>query len=445
MNHDLALISAVLESGDISEAIQLGVKPKFLGGEAQVYWDSLSDHYEQFQEVPSLEYFTSMYPAYAHSISGDSLESLTYDLKTRYLHSEVDNILEQIAELNSADPWEAKTRLSSLSDALAVEVQKVNTDLLAGSDKAEVLRRIEFLKHNQGLLGYPWPWDYLNRNSKGVCPGNFIYFYGREKSKKTFLLCKLADHFEKLGLKVLFFTREMTLDEIAWRLYPMRVGLPYKELTAGEISSDGIIKLESAMDDLFARKNLIVTEMDGGMAGVRAKIEEVKPAVVIHDYMMAIAEDELEMSGKSREHEVIGKVAGGLKRLAMKLKIPIIACGHANREGVKAKGSSSIEYAGSDKIVRRIDYGFRVISDDSIGKVALILNAGRDSKKFLSMSLDGTLCNGFGNFLDTDVSWIEGVDAVQEETEKKKKDKAPPAGTKLSNAPIAKPKSVFRR
>jgi hypothetical protein len=433
MNHDLALISAILESGNISEAVQTGIKPKFLGQEAQVYWDGLSEHYEQFQEVPSLDYFQSMYPKYEHNVSSDSIESIAHELKTRYLHSEVDGIIERVAELNLADPWEAQSLLAQLTGEVLVDVQKSNTDLVAGSDKSEVLRRIEFLRQNQGLMGYAWPWEFLNDNSKGVCPGNFIYLYGREKSRKTFLLCFLANWFEKLGLRVLFFTREMTLEEIAWRLYPMRVNLPYKDLTAGQISSDGLLKLEDAMDDLFNRRNLIVTEMDGGMAGVRAKIEEVKPSIVIHDYMMSVVEDEMEMKNRSREHEVIGKVAGAFKRLAMKKKIPIIACGHANRDGVKLKGRSSVEYAGSDKIVRRVDYGFRVITDDANNKTALILNAGRDAKKFLAFTIDSTLCNGFGHFLDADISWVDSLDAAQDGEEKRKeKDKGPPAGTPLS-------------
>ena len=446
MNHDLALISAILESGDISEAIQAGIKPKYLGTLAQDYWDILMEHYEQFQEVPSLDYFKAQYDKYEHNPTGDSIESIAHELKTRYLYSEVDSIIERIAELNGSDPWEARQMLSTLSDNLQIEVQRVNTDLVAGSDKREVLKRIEFLKQNGGLMGYPWPWDFLNRQSKGVCAGNFIYLYGREKSKKTFLLCFLADYFEKMGLRVLFFTREMTLEEIAWRLYPMRVGLPYKELTAGQISSDGLVKLEDAMDDLFSRKNLIVTEMDGGMAGVRAKVEEVKPSIVIHDFMMAVVEDEMEMKNKTREHEVIGRVAGDFKRLAMKKKIPIFACGHANREGVKLKGRSSVEYAGSDKIVRRVDYGFRIITDDN--KTAIILNAGRDAKKFLAFTMDSTLCNGFGNFLDEDISWVDAVDAVQEDEEKRKKEKdvAPPAGTKVTANSFTGDRSpVFRR
>jgi hypothetical protein len=429
MNYDLALISAVLETGDFGEAVQLGAKPQFLGNEAQAYWDIISDHYDQFHEVPSLSFFQSICPSYEHQPPRDSLEAVVHELKTRYLHIEIDSVVEKVAKLNHDDPWEARQQLARLADTITIEVQRRNTDLVAGSDKAEVLRRLEFLRNNNGLLGYMWPWEYLNNNSPGVCPGNFIYFYGREGVRKTFLLCYLANWFEMLGLRVLFVTREMTLEEVAWRMYPMRIGIPYREMVSGQISSDGQVKLEECLDDLLHRKNLIMTEVDGGLAGLRAKIEEVKPSVVIHDFMFALAEDEMEGS-RMREHDAIGLTVNGLKRMAMKLKIPIIACGHANRDGVKLKGRNSTEVAGSDKIARRADYGIRVITDDAEDRTALIFMKARQAKKALSFTFDATLCNGFGNFIDTDTSWVDGVDDVKEgeEESKQRSEAKPPSG-----------------
>jgi len=431
MNHDLALISAILaEDSGYAEAIKLGLKPKFLGLEAQAYWDIISDHYEQFHEVPSLDFFTSICPAYDHRPPRDSVESIVHELKTRYLHCEIEDALKTVADTNAADPWAARDSLARLSDTIIIEVQQSNTDLVAGSDKAEVLKRLEFLRTNRGLLGYPWPWEYFNANSPGVCPGNFIYFYGREGVRKTFLLCFLANWFESQGLRVLFFTREMTMEEIAWRLYPMRMQIPYREMTTGQISSDGLVKLEDTLDDLYQRKNIIVTEIDGGLAGLRAKIEEVKPHVVIHDYMFALAEDMMEGT-RMREHEAIGNVVNGLKRMAMKLKIPIIACGHANREGERLKGQNSTEYAGSDKIARRADYGMRIITDDANDRTAIILNKGRQARKHLSFTIDATLCNGFGTYVDDNTTWVHGVDEQKKaEAESKARSQvATPEGT----------------
>jgi replicative DNA helicase len=414
MNYDLALISAILETGDFASAVHSGIKPKFLGDEASAYWDIISDHYDQFGQTPSLDYFQGLFTTYQHRLIPDPIDAIAHEIKTRHLHLKIEDTLEKVADLNDADPWEARQTLARLSDTITIEVQKVNTDLVAGSDKAEVLKRLEFLRNNDGLLGYKWPWEHVNQASPGVCNGNFIYIYGREGVRKTFLLCYLADWFEKQGLRVLFFTREMTLEEIAWRLYPMRVGLPYTEMTTGTLTSNGLLKLEDAMDDLYQRKNLIVTEVDGGLAGFRAKIEEVKPQVVIHDYMFAMAEDEMEGT-RMREHDAIGKVVNGIKRSAMKLKIPIISCGHANRDGVKLKGRNSTELAGSDKIARRADYGIRVIVNNAEDHLALIWVKARQARTdSLTFTMDATLCNGFGNFVSHDTKWVEGVDETDE-------------------------------
>ena len=431
MNYDLALISAVLEQGDVVEAVQQGMSAKFLGDEAQVYWDIILEHADKFQEIPSVSYFRGMCPSYEHNVPGDSIESLVHHIKTRHLHVEIDDALEQVAELNADDPWEAKKTLLRMADSINLEVQGRQTDLIAGSDKARVLKRIEYIRQNGGLLGAPWPWPFLNNNSPGVCPGNFIYFYGREGCRKTFLLSYLANWFEAQGHRVLFFTREMTLEEIAWRLYPMRVSLPYQELTSGDITTDGLVKLEDAMDDLYHRKNLIVSDVDGGIAGFRAKIEEVKPSVVIHDYVFSLAEDEMEGSRK-REHDAIGMVVNSIKRMAMKKKIPIIACGHANREGEKLKGKNSTEVAGSDKILRRADYGFRVISEDATDRLALVVVKGRQAKKGLSFTLDATLCNGFGNFIEAGADWINDVEDKKDAEDKSRKSTNAPKGKKVA-------------
>jgi hypothetical protein len=432
MNYDLALISAILETQDFASAIQHGIKPCFLSDEAAAYWDLISDHYNEFNEPPSLTYFSGICPSYSHRPVPDSMESIAHEIKTRHLHLQIEDTLEKVADLNEADPWEARKTLSRLSDTITIEVQRKNTDLVAGSDKAEVLRRIEFLRSNDGLLGYHWPWEHANVASPGVCPGNFIYVYGREGVRKTFLLCFLANWFESLGLRVLFFTREMTLEEIAWRLYPMRVGLPYQEMTTGQISSNGMIKLEDTMDDLYQRKNLIVTEVDGGIAGFRAKIEEVKPQIVIHDYMFAMAEDLMEGT-RTREHDAIGQVVNGTKRLAMKLKIPIITCGHANRDGVKVKGRNSTELAGSDKIARRADYGMRVIVNDAENHMALIWVKARQAKKdAMTFTMDCTLCNGFGTFLNHDTGWVNNMEDAkdaEESSKKRNKVEAPSGGS----------------
>ena len=425
MNFDLALIAAVLETRDLGSAVSGGVRAKMLGDEAFHYWEVLRDHYDAYQEVPTVEYFQAVCPNYEHHPPKDSLTVIIDGIKTRYLHSEMEVHLLSVAEtLQAGDAWKARKQMAHLAEMMAIEIPQGTTDLVAGEDKERVLKRVDMLAGRGGILGYPWPWDYLNDKSVGLLPGNFVYFYGREKSKKTFLMIYLAIHWVNLGYRVLFVTREMPIEEIAWRVYAMRARLPYRGLMKGDLTSDGRITLEDAMDSLYADKHLIVSEVDGGISGLRAKIEEVRPAIVIHDYMKALADDEMGDKMNGREHTYIARVADRLKRLAMNpaLRVPIIACGHANRLGATTKGKSTLEVGHSDHIMRKVDLGARVISSRVSNRTAIIVNTARNMED-AAWTVDGTLCNGFGDFISTSVDWVESEERDQKDAEKDRESK----------------------
>ena len=440
MNHDLALIASVLETRDISLPIKCGIKAKMLTDEARVYWEILLEQYERFHQIPSVDLFQSMVSNYEHNPPTDAVEAIAHEIKNHYLYSELQSSLKSVAELCAQDPWAAKAEMLKQAENLTLELQMENTDLIAGEDKESVFRTLQMLQSSGGLLGIPWPWHYLNENSLGVMPGNFVYFYGREKSRKTWILLYLALFWESLGHRVLFITREMSLAEVAWRLYPLRARLNYQELTKGNVSTDGKMTLEAAIDDLYQHKNLIISEVGNGMAGVRAKIEEVKPSIVIHDYMKGIAEDEMGDKANAKEHVYVGRVADRLKDCARKFGIPIIACGHANREGVKLAGRGTEEVAHADHIVRRADLVIRVICDDVTERIALIVPAGRAVRKYLSWTINAALDHNFGEFMDTDTSWTSESSAM-DNAEKKAKES--PEAAKMASD-VKKAMSSFK-
>ena len=81
MNHDLALVAAVLETREYSDAVKAGAGPELLGEEAQMYWELITGHYERFHEVPSLDMFQEWAQSYVHNVSGDSVSSIVHNSK----------------------------------------------------------------------------------------------------------------------------------------------------------------------------------------------------------------------------------------------------------------------------------------------------------------------------------------------------------------------------
>jgi len=441
LNYDFALIAAVLESRSLQEATKAGLKLDLFTDEASIYWTAIVDHYEQFHEVPSVVLFQDQFPEYQHVLEDDGIAVLVHELKTRRLGSDIETAVSDLADVNGADPWEAKRRLMATADNINARDQEGDTDLIAGDDRKEVMHLMSRLRSGAGLMGYPWPWEVLNESSPGVCAGNFIYVYGREKSKKTFLMLFLAQFFEDLGLKVLFFTREMTNDEISLRLYCMRAGLDYGRMLKGELTDHELALLDATMQGFAERGRLLITEQEDGMTGVMAKSEEFKPHVIIHDYIKALADDAMQDKKNPSEHQYVARAADRLASYAKRKKIPVFAVGHANRDGIKGAGRSSAEHAWSDHIIRRVDYSLRIISDDSENRTAVIINAGRSVQRFLGFTLNGRLCDGFGEVTGENAEWTLDYDSVKSAEAKAKAKHADitvPTGTKLTGSSFTK-------
>jgi len=408
VNYDLALIAKVLEDRNISRAIKVGAdKPGLLGPEAKTYWDLLKEHYSRYHEVPTVEMFRTTAPTYHHVNVLDSVEAIVDNLKTTRLTAEIESILSKVAKMNSDDPWEAKTEMLRLVDTIAARHSKDNSYYIVGEDKDDTLAMMKRLQEANGLLGYPWPWEYLNQNSIGVCKGNAFYIYGRQKSRKTFLVLYMALFYWSIGLKVLFFTREMSFEELKWRLIALMCNFSYLDCTKNNLPAGSEKKIDEALTEVFDSGRFIISDVADGVSGFISAIEDIQPEIVFHDYFKAMADDA--MGGKvNGEHRYVARVMDQMKSyITDKAKVPLFFVGHANREGDRSRGRSSTEHAWSDHITRRVDGAFRVVTDGNTNRMAMFLNAARSMQEGMGMTLNAQLCEGFGQFLGSDYSWIK--------------------------------------
>tara|TARA_Y100001938_G_C8061352_1_gene417475 strand:+ start:238 stop:1584 length:1347 start_codon:yes stop_codon:yes gene_type:complete len=431
MNYDLGLISAVLESRDITSAITAGADtPNLLEDEAQIYWDVLKDQYDSFHEVPSIEHFKTLCPTYEHVKPSDSVESIVHELKTMRLGAEIEKAIHDLAGVNRVDPWDARTRLMKATEKIVARNSTGNTDHTVGHNLDALFHKIERLQSGQGLIGYPWPWDMFNSQTTGLCPGNCIYIYGRQKSRKTFLLLYLALHYWSLGLKVLFFTREMTHDELMWRILALLGDLDYLSTLRADISTEAKKNLREQLQAIADSDRFIITDIGEGTSAFKAKIEEHRPQVVFHDYFKAMADDMMGDKTGSEHRYVARAVDQMVNYVSTKAKIPLFFAGHANREGAKSRGTSSTEHAWSDHITRRVDMAMRVVTDRRNDRMALIVNAGRSIREGIGITLDANLCTGFGEVIDEDYSWVKNfVEQEEEEQKSKARTNSTPSGT----------------
>ena len=438
MNYDMALVTEVLETGNYKEAIKAGIKKEMLGDLAGLYWDVISEFYHDHGKVPSVPYFKSLCPNYDHSPTGEPISVLVDDLKRLHLGNALNDLLSKVVEANNDDAWKAKRLLVQLTDKLNIEHQFRNTRTVAGEMKDYVLEMLYNLRDGFGLAGMPWPFEPLNKRTPGIMPGNVIYLYGRQKSKKTWVMLHMALFLSSLGYRVLFFTREMTVEELHWRLGALLLGIPIEDYTKGKVTESGIAIVNELLDDILKSGKLIFSENREGIVGYKTEIEDVNPDIVMHDYWKAMADDAMGDKIGASEKRYVDATIDQLVDYHAMIKVPAIICGHANREGDKTRGRGSTEHAWSDHITRRVHAAIRVVKSGDDRKIGLVVNAGRAVPEDVLITLDGNLCMGFGDVLDVDGSWIFTSEASREESDNSKQRKEEPApASKIKVGPAA--------
>lgn len=419
MNLDYSLIAGVLENRDLSRAIRAGACAELLTDEAVTMWNLLVDYEGRFNEVPSPELFKELYPPYDHAAPADSIEAVIHELKTRRLGNDIQQGVRDLLELNAADPWKAKELFTQRADEISTRNQVANTRMVLGANAEATLAMLDSLAQHGGVLGLPWPWPYLNERTMGMRGGNLIYLYGREKSKKTYLDLYIALYLWSRGNKVLYFTREMTKEEISFIAYAILARLDIDQYKSGVLSTDQRENLETAMQLLRESGRFVISDNDGGIAGFKAEIEEVNPQVVVHDCWKYMADDAMGTK-YGDEAKYVSRTIDQVKQVAIKRAIPVIVTGHANRGGEESKGRSGTEHAWSDNIIRRCDIALRVISNDAMDWLAIVINRARSMKQGGGFTISGQLCKTFGDFLEPNVSWLDDFSEAAREEEASK-------------------------
>ncbi len=430
MNYDQALVARVLEDRSLDVALREGARRELLEGEAKLWWDTLVEHYDQYHEVPSVPMFEGLCPDYTHQVPQDGLKAIVDELKTIQLGGAITDGIREVAEVCAADPWEARKLLVEYADKINAGNQRGNTEYIVGADVDRVKNRLKRAREGGGLLGYQFPLEYLNKNTQGLMPGNVVYLYGRQKSKKTFLLLYWALFYAMtLNMRVLFFTREMSEEELKNRIYPMMLGIDIDKWKRGELTSNQETNLYLLMQELADSKNFIICDQSGeGVTGFKAKIEEYRPQIVIHDFFFAMAQDAMGDKVRDETRMVNRTIDQIVDYISTKAKIPCILCGHANRDGDKSKGFSSTEHAHSDHITRRVDMALRLIADDVSDMLGVVINAGRSIQQALSWTISGKLYDGFADHLSDHAEWVLSAGDKEEENKSRRRTNSVPEG-----------------
>lgn len=187
---------------------------------------------------------------------------------------------------------------------------------------------------NPTLLGLPSGFYDLDSFIQGFQKSDLIIIAGRPSMGKTALSLNLGLNVVKNSkLPVLFFSLEMSKEQILFRLLSMETNISQTRLKNGKLSPKDWGKLNKIIKIISKFPFFIDDNSNLSMEDIRSKVktvlfEQKKIGLVIIDYLQLMQDSKIQNTNRVQE---LSKITRSLKILAREFNIPIIALSQLSR------------------------------------------------------------------------------------------------------------------
>lgn len=248
------------------------------------------------------------------------LHDMGNEIVEQALHDDIDN-----------DP---ETRIEGIQEALDRLLSK---DVKEGSksfDTAsqEALTRAEEAFRRKGPSGLLTGLRCLDAHMGGFNPTDMIVIAGRPGMGKTALATNIAVNMSKAGKSGLFFSMEMSGEQLAQRIMSAETGISAQDVQRGNIDENQYRHIRDAREKV---KTLPIEIDERGalrlsqLAGKARRVKRTKGLdYIVVDYMQL-----MQGTGNKNANRVqdVTEITGGLKALAKELNVPVIALSQLSR------------------------------------------------------------------------------------------------------------------
>jgi replicative DNA helicase len=176
----------------------------------------------------------------------------------------------------------------------------------------------------------------LDKQTGGFHNSDLIIVAGRPSMGKTGLATTFAFNAAKSGSngsKVLFFSLEMSCEQLATRILSQEISIPSDKIRQGNISYDEFPKFIKASRELYDLPLFIDDTPELSISSLRTRARRLKRkhnvGMIIIDYLQLIKNNSKNKS-ENRVQE-ISEISRSLKALAKELNVPVIALSQLSR------------------------------------------------------------------------------------------------------------------
>ena len=201
---------------------------------------------------------------------------------------------------------------------------------------ARALAMHEAAWKNKGqVTGVPTGFIDLDRKTAGLHAGNLIIIAGRPSMGKSALAFNIATRAARSGRRGMFFSLEMSAEELATREQASLAGIPSERIRRGELDDAEFRALIAAQEEL--REIPLTVDADSALtvSALRSRVRRAKRKtgvdLVIVDYLQ-LMRSSAEARRYGNKVQEISEITRGLKQLAGEMKLPVVALSQLSRQ-----------------------------------------------------------------------------------------------------------------
>lgn len=187
---------------------------------------------------------------------------------------------------------------------------------------------------NPTLFGLASGFYDLDSLTQGFQKSDLIIIAGRPSMGKTALGLNIAVNIIKnYKLPILFFSLEMSKEQIMYRLLAMETNINQRRLRSGKLYQNDWIKLNKIIKIMSKLPFFVDDTFDLSIQDIRSKIktivfEQNQIGLVIIDYLQLMQSSKLKNENRVQE---LSQITRSLKIIAREFNIPIIALSQLSR------------------------------------------------------------------------------------------------------------------
>lgn len=198
----------------------------------------------------------------------------------------------------------------------------------------QAMDRFDYAKTHQGhVFGLETGLLALDKMTTGFNPPDYIILAGRPSMGKTSLALNIAYHVaSKVGLPVLFFSLEMSREQIGERVLCMASKIDYHKMRQGYGSDEEWARISIKMGEVANTPLLVNDNAAMSLNFMRSQIRKAKIdypelVLVVIDYIQLMSYPE----AQSRE-EAVSELSKGVKAMCKDMGMPILVISQLNRQ-----------------------------------------------------------------------------------------------------------------